>query len=282
MWLGILLAASSAFCFSTLGIWGKLAAQFGLVSSSLLVWRFGLVAAALFLVGYGRGFKPLERLVMIAFGLAYFVFTALYFGALERISAGTASLLVYLAPVSVVVIQALLGKRPSQIQLIATGLAVAGLLVIIGIPSAKDANVLGVLLGAMAGIGYGGYLVFSETQRHIPPLAFTAHGALGTTIGFAVLSLLNGWTRVPDTLPAWGLIAAMAIISTLLALPMLYASIARIGAARASLISTLEPVFATLLAWWILAESPRLETLLGAVLILGGAALASQEQDQKA
>ncbi len=275
MWIGVLLAAVSAFCFSTLGIWGKLTQQFGFASSSLLVWRFALVALVLFAAGYAKGFVWRDRLRMIFFGLIYFVFTALYFASLERISAGTASLLVYLAPVSVVLIHALQGKRPSGVQLMATGLAVAGLLVIVGIPSSRDANGLGVLFGALAGIGYGWYLVLSETQRHIPPLAFTAHGALGTALGFATWNWLAGTTRIPDSLPVWGLVAAMAIISTLLALPMLYASIARIGAARASLISTLEPVFAVLLAWAFIAETPRLEMLLGAALVLGGAALAS-------
>lgn len=275
MWFGVMLAALSALCFSTLGLWGKFAFQLGVSSSSLLVWRFGLVALALFAVGYGRGFAWLERGRMVLFGVAYFVFTALYFAALERISAGTASLLVYLAPVSVVVIHALQGKRPNQRQIMATMLAVAGLLVIVGIPSSRDANLLGVLFGALAGIGYGGYLVFSESQRHIPPLSFLAHGALGSALGFAGLNLIGGTTAIPNTLPLWGLVAAMAIISTLLALPMLYASIARIGAARASLISTLEPVFAAFLAWGFLAENPRLETLIGAALVLGGAALAS-------
>jgi drug/metabolite transporter (DMT)-like permease len=275
MWIGVLLAAVSAFCFSTLGIWGKLIQQLGVVSSSLLVWRFALVALVLFAAGYGKGFTWRERIRMVLFGMAYFVFTALYFAALERISAGTASLLVYLAPVMVVLIHAIQGKRPSQRQLIATGLAVAGLLVIIGIPSSRDANLFGVLCGALAGLGFGGYLVFSETQRHILPLSFTAHGALGSAIGFAILNMVNGTTTIPNTLPLWGLIAAMAIISTLIALPMLYASIARIGAAKASLISTLEPVYAAFLAWGFLAETPRLETLFGAALVLGGAALAS-------
>jgi drug/metabolite transporter (DMT)-like permease len=275
MLFGAFLAAFSALCFSTLGLWGKFAQQLGVASSSLLVWRFGLVALALFVVGYGGKYTPLERLKMILFGVAYFVFTALYFAALERISAGTAGLLVYLAPVSVVVIHALLGKRPTQRQLLATGLAIAGLLVIVGVPSPRDANALGVLLGALAGIGYGGYLVASETLRHIPPLTYTAHGALGSALGFAVWSGLSGAARIPSSLPEWGLVAAMAIISTLMALPMLYAAIARIGAAKASLISTLEPVFITLLAWWILAETPRPEALLGAALVLGGAALAS-------
>jgi drug/metabolite transporter (DMT)-like permease len=275
MWIGILLAAGSAFCFSTLGIWGRLTQQLGVASSSLLVWRFALVALVLLVVGYGKGFTWRERLKMVLFGLAYFVFTALYFASLERISAGTAALLVYLAPVVVVLIHAVQGKRPSQRQLIATGLAVAGLLVIVGIPSSRDANLLGVGLGALAGIGYGWYLVMSETQRHVPPLAFTAHSALGSAIGFAFLNVFAGTTQIPNTLPLWGLVLVMAIVSTLLALPMLYASITRIGAAKASLISTLEPVFAVVLAWVFLAETPRAEMLLGAALVLSGAALAS-------
>jgi drug/metabolite transporter (DMT)-like permease len=278
---GALLAALSALCFATLGIWGKLAQQLGLISSSLLVWRFGLVALVLFALGYGKGFKWAARAQMVGFGLAYFVFTLCYFAAIERISAATASLLVYLAPVVVVVIHWVLGRRPTRAQGWATLLAALGLLIIVGVPSAADADLLGVLFGALAGIGYGGYLVATEHQN-VAPLAFTAHGALGTTLGFAVWNGINGTSSLPVSLEAWGLIVAMALISTLLALPMLYMAIHRIGAARASVISTLEPVFAGLLAWLVISETPRVSTMIGAVLVLVAAILATLEASTSA
>ena len=66
----------------------------------------------------------------------------------------------------------------------------------------------------------------------------------------------------------------MALFPTLLAVPSLYGAIARIGAARASLLATTEPLWTVLLAALFLHDALRLAVLLGGALILAGALLA--------
>ena len=58
-----------------------------------------------------------------------------------------------------------------------------------------------------------------------------------------------------------------------LAVPSLYAAIGRLGAAQASLLGTLEPLFTVLLAFVVLHEPLRPSVLVGGSLILGGAVL---------
>jgi drug/metabolite transporter (DMT)-like permease len=55
---------------------------------------------------------------------------------------------------------------------------------------------------------------------------------------------------------------------------MLYAGARRVGAARASLISTVEPIYTITLAALLLGESLAPIQLLGGALILGGVLLA--------
>jgi drug/metabolite transporter (DMT)-like permease len=266
---GVLLSLLSALSFSTLGIWGKLASEVGLNSFTALAWRFVGVAVLLIPLT-SRGLTWRARGKMAGVGVVYALATTLYFGA------GTTSLLLYLAPAFVVLLGwLLLGRTPGGRQLGAVALAGAGLALVIGIPGAGDQNALGLGLAAGAGFLYAVYLLASERWLlGVSPLAATAHMALVSGVWFTVLAGAGGQLSVPNTWPQWGVIGGMALVSTIVAVPALYGAIARLGAARASLLGTLEPLFTVLLAFLILGEPLRPAVLLGGLLILGGAVLA--------
>ncbi|PYE51863.1 DMT family transporter [Deinococcus yavapaiensis] len=273
--VGIGWALLSAFAFSTLGIFAKLAPSVGLTSETLLTWRFGIAALALFTLGFGRGVAWRERLVMLAFGPIYTLQTALYFAALSRISAGTAALLLYLAPAFVVVYAWMLGRRPGAAQVGAVALTLVGLAVVIGLPSDSDRGASGLLLGVLTAMCYGAYLLGSERYLgRLAPFTVTAHVALGATVGFGLLGAAQGRLDVPSSLEAWGVVVACVIFPTLLALPSLFAAISRLGAARASIIATTEPVWTAVLAALVLGEAWGTGLLVGGALILLGAVLA--------
>lgn len=275
---GIGLALLSALAFSTLGIWGKLATAAGLSSFGALTWRFGITAALL--LPFTRGLTPAQRGQMLAVGLLYALATTCYFSALERISAGTTGLLLYLAPAFVVLLAWAFGRRPQRTQLGAVALAGAGLALVIGLPSAADRDALGLLFGAGGGAAYALYLLAAERWlRGLPALACTAHMSLGAAAYFGALASFGGTLSVPDTPAQWGALAGMVVFPTLIATPALYGAVARLGAAQASLICTLEPLFTVLLAFLILDEPLRPTVLLGGGLILGGAVMAQQRSN---
>jgi drug/metabolite transporter (DMT)-like permease len=60
-----------------------------------------------------------------------------------------------------------------------------------------------------------------------------------------------------------------------------YRLISRIGAARASTVTYLIPLFGVIWAWLLLGESVTLTMVLAGALILGGVAL-SQQRERKA
>lgn len=275
---GIILAILSALGFSTLALWGKFAGRLGFDSSSLNVLRFGIAGLILLFLGFGRGAGRDRVWRLLLLGVWYASNTWLYFQALARISAGVAAILVYLAPGFVIVIRWVLGHRPGARQLQALGLVAAGLLVIVGLPGPGDANALGLTFGALAGAFYGAYLVFTERALPgVPPLQQTTYGALGTAATFTVFALLGGRPSLPPNVSAWAVVAGIVVFPTLLALPTLYGSISRIGAARASILSSLEPVFAVLLAFVFLGEPLSVSSAVGGALILSGAVLAQLE-----
>ena len=277
--LGWLLAAGSAAAFATLAIWGRLGFEVGLRSATLLQWRFGVAALVLAAAGRLRGRLGVRtRVLLLAAGGLYTLQTALYFAALERITAGTTALLLYLAPSFVVLYSWLLGRRPTGRQLLAVAVATAGLMVIVGLPGEADRNVAGLFLAAGAGAAYAAYLLAGELLfSGVKPLTITAHNAAGATVGFVLVDLVTvGRLDLPSATAQWGVVAGVVAVPTLAAIPMVFAAIARIGAARTAIVSTLEPVFTALFAWLVLAEALRPVQALGGLLVLAGAVLAQR------
>lgn len=275
---GVLLAVLAAFSFSTLGVWGKLAAATGLPSETLLAWRFGIVAAALSAAGsLGRSLPGRTRLLLLGFGLAYMVQTSFFFAALEYVSAVTTGLLLYVCPAFVVLYAWLLGRRPEPAQLLAILVASSGLVIVIGLPGPADRSAVGIAFALAAAASYGGYLLASERLlRGLPPFTVTAHLSLGSVAGFALLGAAGGRLRVPSGLDEWALVGAVTVVPTLVALPAMFGAISRVGAARTAILLTLEPAFTLLVAWAALGEPLGAAQLIGGALILTGAALAQR------
>lgn len=271
---GIGLALLSAATSGTLGLWGKLATAAHLSTPTLLSWRFGLTALLLFALGQGRA-PARERVKLLLLGAVYAGSTVAYFAALARISAGTAALLVYVAPAFVVLYGALAGARPTPAQLGALLCSVLGLGVVVGVPGAADRDLLGLGLGALSGGLYGAYLFFSgRVAAGSAPLTVTTHVTLVSALTFAVLGTLGGTLSVPQSLSHWGLILGMLLVPTLISMPALFSAVQRLGAARASLLTTTDPLWALLFAALLLDEPLGPSQLAGGALILCGALLA--------
>jgi drug/metabolite transporter (DMT)-like permease len=273
---GAAFALLSALGFATLGLWGKFAQQLGLSTESFLTFRFALAAIALVAVA-PRASSGRERLRQVAFGLVYIVQTMLYFTALKTVSAGVTSLLLYLAPAFVVLYEWLLGVKPKAMQLIGLGLEGLGLLVIVGLPGAKDGDALGFLLATLSGACYAGFLVASgRLFPNADSLTLTANAALGSAAGFVILGLSTGTLQIPTQPLEWGVILGAVVFATLLAIPLMFRAIQTLGATGASLLLTLEPVFVAFLALAFLGEALTPNKLIGGGLILAGALLAQQ------
>jgi drug/metabolite transporter (DMT)-like permease len=274
--LGIVLSIITALGFSSLSILGKLGQNAQMPSSSLLFWRFLIAGLILMVFNWRSKVSLRSRILMFGFGIVYFVQTNMYFAALERISAGTSSLLLYLAPAFVVLYQRIFfGKRPKLEQVLAIGLSLVGLIVIIGLPSEQDKDLFGVLIGMATGAAYAGYLVASEKfLSTLPAFTISAHTSLATALGFALLGASNNTLRLPNSSLEWSLVAGMVVFPTLIAVPAMFAAIGKAGATQASILFTLEPAFVVLLAALLLGEPFGLSQLLGGGLILVGAILA--------
>lgn len=275
---GAVLAVASAAGFATLAVFGVWALDSGMTANTLLQWRFGLATLVMALLGRYRQPVPLRlRLGMLGSGLIYTTQTSFYFVGLGRITAGTTALLLYLAPVFVVIYsRVFFGRRTSRPQLLAVALGLVGLGVIVGLPSAADADPIGILFGAAAGAVFGWYVLAGEVFAKVPPMVTAAHTMAGAAVGFVAVDLVDGAVALPSTSEHWLLIAAVVVIPTLVSIPMLFAAIRILGGGPTAVISNAEPVFTALFGAWFLSQPIGPTQLTGAAMILGAAVVAQR------
>ena len=97
-----------------------------------------------------------------------------------------------------------------------------------------------------------------------------------TAVVFTVLALATGSSLSPSDVPAeaWLPLLGLGVIATAVAIQTFYAGVKRVGGARASLISTVEPVYTILLAMILFGESLEPVQVVGGVLVLAAVILA--------
>ncbi|HWR13070.1 MAG TPA: DMT family transporter [Rectinemataceae bacterium] len=301
---GVALALVSAVGFSTLGIFATQLYGFGFSVPQTLAWRFTVASVFLWcFIGIrkrmrsrGRpldGMGSLERqpggmspVSATAFAsgkakatrdlllLALFGFTpqaGLYFLTVKLLAPGITSLLLYLYPAFVLLVSAFfLHRKPSAGQLVALVMSFLGCVVTFFEPGAYP--LAGLLLGVLVAISYGAYLVCGEKiLADFDPFFSTA--VIMTTAGIFYwgLLLIGGFpVKVPGSFVEWFFIACLALIATVLPITTLFSAMKRIGAANASLISTVEPVVTVLFSALMLGEELTANRIWGGLFILGG------------
>lgn len=282
--MGQLLCIASALCFGAMAILGRFAAASGVDVATLLLLRFTIAGAVLWvLLAVRRERLPAGRdlAVLVGMGAIGYAGQAFsYFSALEHASAGLVALLLYLHPVIVAVLARLvLGHALRPVQLVAIALAVAGSALTVG--NATDGSALGVFFGLAAASIYAVYiLIGSRLSSQTTPIASTTVVVSAAAAVFAARAAVSG-VRLPATTGGWAAVLAIALVCTVAAVALFLAGLERLGPVRATIYSTVEPAFTILLAWVVLGENLTLLRAGGGALILGGVLLLARADLRK-
>ena len=266
---GLLLCLVSAACFGAMPIFAKQAYAEGLGLTPLLALRFVIAAAMLWtLIALRR--RTLGSLRGLAAGAAlglfgYSVQAGLYFGALERIDAGLASLLLYAYPAFVTVAAiALRRESPSRRKVGALGLASGGVALVLVGGGPGELDLLGAGMAIGSALFYTFFILASDrVTAHTPPVPFAASVATGAAFSFGVAALIEGDFGASGEGVMWA--AVIASVSTVMPIVLFMAGLARVGPSTASIASTIEPPFTVALAWIVFGET------LGPLQLVGGA-----------
>lgn len=277
---GLMYIGVSIIGYALLPVIVRLLQTAGMHSLDIVTWRFIFAAPALWLLLAAlRRPAPAHRLPrpgLLALGVLLALGAVSAFFGLERLPAGTYVLLFYSYPAMVAVISALLGERLSRRAWAALGLALVG--VILTIPDfgagLRDGAEVGVLLALFNALVIAVYFILTShllRGRASPAYAsaWLISGALATVL---VLALVRPVNAAPDA-TSWLYLLALALACTVLPVFTLAAGIQRLGASKAAIASTFEPVVTITLAALILGESLRPGQFVGGALILASIVL---------
>ncbi|MFD3406681.1 DMT family transporter [Kribbella sp. NPDC058693] len=272
--MGRLFCLLSAAAFGVMAVFGKLAYDAGVPVDALLLVRFGLAGGLLLIVALAHGsLRNLpRRAVLTGLGMGVFGYAAqsgLYFSALARMDASLVALILYLYPILVMVAAiALRRERASRRRVWALAIALIGIGLVLSGALAGRFDVVGVLLALGAPIVYTGYILVGDSlTADVPPLALTAlvcTGAFGT---FLVLGLFRG-IDLGFAPVGWLWLAAVALISTVAAILLFFAGMARVGPSVASILSIFEPVVTVASAALVFGEKLSATQWIGGALVL--------------
>jgi drug/metabolite transporter (DMT)-like permease len=264
--LGVALALTSAASFGVMPVLTKVVYDDGAEPIGVLAVRFSLAAAVLLALAAARRERlPRGRTLgtVAALGAVGYVGMSLcYFFALERISAGLTSLLLYFYPALVVVLGALvLRERPRPLALAAVAVATLGTVLTIG--PVEGGQTVGILLGLGSALVYATYILVSSRVHDVGPFAMSATVLLAGAVVMCALALLTR-PRLPEEPSAWLALAGVALVGGVLAVTTFFAALALLGPADTAVVSTVEPVVSVTVAALFLGER------LGGVQVAGG------------
>jgi drug/metabolite transporter (DMT)-like permease len=249
---------------------------------AIAVLRFGIASVLLFAWAKltRRPLAPLRRADWpLAVGLgvtAVAGYNWLFLTGLTLAPASDGAIIVPgMAPVFTTLLAgALLGERLGARAFLGFGVALAGLILVVGPGGATGGERLAGDLMFLAGaVLWGVYSVLARVaSRRFSPVGTTLYGtAIGTVILIPLALLEGGLGSVASAPPeALAGMAYLAVFGTVGAFVLFNLGVSRIGAARASAFALLVPIIGVLSSVALLGEELGPMTLVGGAIVLVG------------
>ncbi|MDO8879369.1 MAG: DMT family transporter [Coriobacteriia bacterium] len=283
--IALVLVLISAACFATLAVLTVLAYEAGGRPLPLLTWRFSITSAlmaALLMWKRPRelisGLRSLHRYAALSL-TGYGAASICFFFALGYAPASVVTVLLYTYPAIVSVVSALLFKEPlTPRRIAALVVTFAGCVLVVGVFDDRTNVALpGIVLGLGAAVGYSAFNVLSARMvGHSSRLVLMAYTFGLSALGVGAITLLVGEPLSPAGWSArlWLLLAAIIVVPTFAAVVLYLQGVRALGAPRAAIASTAEPVFTIVLAALVLGERLTVTQMSGALLVIAGIAVA--------
>lgn len=287
---GLALIALSSVFFGSSGVIGKPAMLAGLAPEQVAAARI-LIAAVVLLVGVGLTrpsllrVRPGEWRLLAAYGLLGVAAVQLFFFiAASRLPVGVAILLEFSSPVLIALwVRFVRGQHLPRAMWAGVALAMTGLALVCRVTDGIALDTVGLLAGMGAALGSAAYFLLGEhgadTKHPLHVITW------GMTFGAAAICCVSQPWEIPlETLtkpaqfgpwqtPVLSLLIAVALFSTVAAYLTGIMALKHLPASAASVLGLAEPLVATTLAWALLSEELAFVQLIGAVVLLTGAAI---------
>ncbi len=233
--------------------------------------------------------KRSELPFLIAYGvLAFTVVQSLYFVTISLLPVGIGTLLIFLAPVLVAVWLKFVKKQPVSNRIWwALALVVSGLALVAQVWQGLTLNTGGLISALVCAVALAAFwLMGAAGQERRDAISLTMWGFFFATLAWSVLApwwnfpwallgediapLVEGW----PSFSVWGLVIWNVVLGTIAPFLLVLGSLRRLGAQRAGIVGTSEPLWAALLAFLLLGEVLTTWQVVGGFIVLGGIVLA--------
>lgn len=283
---GLLYVTIASLLWGTSGIFVRYLTPLGF--SSLQMTAMRALISSIGMAGYvffkdKSLFKTNRKalFLFIAGGFSMYSTALFYYMSMQESSIATAVVLMYTAPVFVMIYSVLfLGERFS----LAKGISLIGMLLgcalISGIVGDAQFNAKGVFFGALSGITYSIYNILAKIQmrQNNNPVTTSLYCFIFMAVAAVSLGNIPGVVGIVSQNPAGALplVLGLGVVTCLLPYFFYTKAMEKLSAGIASSLGIMEPVAATLYGLLIFGEWPGIYGAIGFVCVLGSVLLLSR------
>lgn len=283
-----LLVAGAACCFGAISTLAVVATRApapgapGVALETVLTWRYLLAGVVLLpIAAAGRrraGARPVTAregaLAVLFGGLGQAAVAFLTISAVRWIPVATVGFLFYTFPAWVAVLAAVRGTdRLDGPKLGALALSLGGIACTVGLPGPAGPGAggpawPGVVLALVGAVVYALYIPYlGRLQARLTPAGAATAVCAGAAAILGAAALARGTFTAILAPAAWGAVAVLALVCTVVAFLAFMRGLGRLGPVRTAIVSTVEPFFTAVLGAVALAQPFGPATLVGGALI---------------
>lgn len=277
--LSYIFIMAGAALWGIIGIFTKELSNMGLSTLQIVTIRAMVATIALFLYLLLKDkqllkIKPSHFTYFIGTGILSFAFFNIcYFTAINMTSLSIAVILLYTAPIMVMIFSAILFKEKLTVRKIqALILTFTGCILITAFTKGtlgQDISILGVLVGLGAGLGYALYSIFGRyALLKYDSLTVTFYTFLFASMGLIPISNINNSISLLFNMEALYHVLALGILTTVLPFLLYTKGLYYLETSKASILATMEPVVATIVGITIFKEPISVFKIVGMSLVL--------------
>ena len=274
--------------WGTIGLFVRALSQTGLSSLQLVFLRSAITAVALFfylLLFCRQALRIAWRDLWIFMGtgiLSILFFSVCYFSTIQMAELSIAAVLLYTAPVFVMLFSlGFFQEKLNVRKILALLCCLMGCALVSGVLGASRLTLPALITGLLSGLGYSLYSVFGKFAVQ------KGYGALTTTFYTFLISAIAalpfvGLGEMPQKLALQGgsllLIVLMGLFTSVIPYLLYTYGLSATAPAKASILASVEPVAAMLFGSIFFGEKLTLSSLAGMALVLAAVALLSPKE----
>lgn len=273
--------------WGTSGIFVNLLSPLGLSSLQMAAVRGGVAAFCMSVYALLKNrqlFKMSQKQFLFAIGggFSMFMTSAGYFASIQASSVSTAVVLMYTAPVMVMMYSvAFFGEKLTKLKILSTFMMIVGCGLVSGVVGGMKFSTFGIVSGLISGVAYASYNIFTKLQMldECNPFSASMYSFIFMTVfALFVSEPLHIIEIAHQSYRAVILMLGCGVVTSVLPYVLYTIALKTLPAGTASALSIAEPMAATVFSVVFLGEVLNVYSSCGIILILFAIFLLSKSE----